>query len=146
MTENFYKKYTEHHFHPTIYDMIEVVVYERIDRGFDVYLSEEVNSVPELEESRIDQYHIFVGTIDSEDEFEDLYKRKIKNIIGNRYEQITFYKESKSRKICGKIYDELKKAGCSHMSIGSDETGDYSIYIRRKDIEFAECIVQSNLL
>ncbi|WP_036091104.1 hypothetical protein [Leptospira sp. B5-022] len=142
----FSKKYTDYHFHPEISDNIEIVCYERKDTGFDVYIFEKKDSVPEFEDSRIDQFHIFLGTIDSEDEFEKFYNMEIKKSIGNRYELIPYYIEKGSRKVCGKIFDALNNLGCFGMSLSSDRLGDYTIYIRRKDVEFAKTIIQSNLL
>ncbi|EMM73719.1 hypothetical protein [Leptospira weilii] len=142
----FSKKYTDYHFHPEISDNFEIVCYERKDAGFDVYIFEKKNSVPEFEESRVDQFHIFLGTINSEDEFEEFYNLRIRKLIGNKYELIPYYAEKGSRKVCGKIFDALKNLGCYGMLLSSNELGDYTISIRRKDVEIAKTIVQSNVL
>ena len=56
-----------------------------MDGKWDVFVAEPVGSCPELEEFRTEEYHIFIKTIDSEDQL-DHVAEGINELLGDAYE------------------------------------------------------------
>lgn len=137
-------QYTQCHVHPTYSATVEIVAHERKDAGWDVFIFEPRNSVPELDIHRIDDNHIFFKRITSSNEIERV-ATEIDEKLGEQYQRVPFFREKCSRKICGKIYSHLKKMGCHHMEIHSLSANTWEICIRQKDIPFAEQIAKSNV-
>jgi hypothetical protein len=135
-----WERYTGVHSHPLETDRVEIVGYERKAGGWDVYVYEPVGSCPELEASRVDDWHIFIETIDSSTELERV-AAEINRRLGSGYELAVYFRESG-----GRIYDYLRGRGAQHMWVRAiPNSSDWELVIRRKDFELAGEVEKSNM-
>lgn len=144
MTSSMSDIFNSTHEHPSIPGWVEVVAYERKDKKWDVFLYEPVGSIPILEDKRVDEDHIFFKTIESIEDLDNTVK-EIHLVIGPEYEPQTYFRENNSRKWVGRIYDHLRNAGKTGISIHEYEPGSWEVVVRKKDFPMAAEIVESNL-
>jgi|JI10StandDraft_1071094.scaffolds.fasta_scaffold229698_2 hypothetical protein len=141
-----WQMYTDNHTHPSRPGRVEVVAYERMVGGWDVYVFEPIGACPELEGGRADDQHIFIETINDSDEL-DRVNEDICTRLGPGYEFAVYFRESDGRRAIGKIVDHLKQRGATGMHVRAvPDTSDWELCIRRKDFELAGEVAKSNIV
>ena len=138
------KCYTGYHVHPRDPHSVEIVAHERRDKGWDVFAREPAGSCPELEADRVDDDHIFIASIDSQEWVENL-AYELDRRLGDPYKHEVFYRESGGRRVIGKIQSHLRKNGACHIWVRAAGDGDWELVIRRKDFDLAAQCVASNV-
>jgi hypothetical protein len=113
--------YTSLHIHPTFQTVVEIVAYQRIDCGWDVFVFEPPGACPELESGRVDDQHIFIQWIETEREI-DQVADEIENRLGAAYQRVTYYREIGTQRTIQSIEDHLLQNGATGL-----------LFIRRKD-------------
>ena len=136
-------EYTGNHDHPTGSYSVEFVAYEKKDGAWDVYLEEPEGSCPEFDNQRDKYGNVFLSNVDNIDKIDDIAEETA-NRLGPGYETIKFYRERTNRKITQKIWDYMKSKGCYGMFLSNDGVHWY-LYIRRKDLEIASEVIQTNV-
>lgn len=131
------------HAHPSVPCWVEVVAYQRKDKRWDVFLFEPKGSIPELEEKRVDEDHIFFKTIESIENLNSIIE-EIHLVIGPGYEPRTYFREDNSRKWVGRIYDHLRDQGRTGTSVHEFEPGKWEILVRKKDFPKAAEVIETN--
>ena len=139
-----WNEYTDHHSHQSGSHKVEIVAYERCDSGSDVFMFEPNGSVPEFEEARVDDEHIFITRIEHRGDL-DQVAEEIDERLGQAYESKVYYRESGARRVIGHIQDHLQKRGAQHILVQSDSRGNWELVIRLKDFPLAGEVAQSNV-
>lgn len=136
--------YTDIHIYPSNSINVEIVAYQTVTGEWDVFVFEPVGSCPELEELRTDDDHIFIGTIDSEDQLDHVAQR-INEQLGDAYEQVPYYQESGSRRIIGKITSYLQNANITGLWVRSIGEDKWQLLIRKKDFPKTREVIEFNV-
>jgi len=137
-------RYTGRHIHPSGRAVVEVVGYERIDGGWDVFVFESRGSCPELEASRIDDKHMFIETIGSADELDDVVRHIVQR-LGEPYAIVPYFREVGSRRIIGKITSHLQKSNATRFHVQSIGEDKWQLSIRKKDFQTAREVIAPNV-
>lgn len=124
---------SEEHFHPDVRAEIEFVAYLRANGTYDLYIYEPLGSVPELDAKRHDDHHIFIACVPDSDAACQAAE-EIAASLGESYQRVELLYEQGSRKSIGRVYDELKRQGATHLFVSRvGSSSDWVLYGRRKD-------------
>jgi len=135
--------YNGGHCHPAWSFDIEFVAYHRFDNKHDLFVFANEFLNEEIEKYRVDDYHIFIKTLNSLDEMEQICD-EVMIKLGEDFQVVPYYKEKNSRVICGRIVTYLKSINSKGMHLHS-ENNDWVLEIRKKDFDNASKIAISNI-
>ncbi len=136
-------RYTGNHSHPHWSFDIEFVAYQRFDNKYDLFIFANEFLNEEFEKYRVDNFHIFIKTLNSRDEMENICD-EVMIKLGDDFRVVPYYREKNSRIICGRIVTYLKSINSMGMYLHSDNN-DWELKIRKKDFDNASKIVKSNI-
>jgi hypothetical protein len=122
--------------HPRAPSPVEVVAYERPEGGFDVFAFEPAGVLPpDFEVHRVDASHVFLLSLDREDELEAVGPALARK-LGADYERVVGFRESepgrKGRAMA--LLQRLHKAGATGYLLRVGADGRHELLLRRRDL------------
>lgn len=115
---------------------LELVAYQRPDGAWDAFAFEPKGVLPaDWESSRTDERHVFLGTLKTSDELDQVADR-LERVLGPDYELVFAFRESvpDDDRRCRRALHLLHKKGCTGYDLRCDAQRIHELWVRRRDL------------
>jgi hypothetical protein len=122
--------------HPATPCHVELVAYERVEGGFDVFVHEPAGVLPaDWEGHRVDASHVFLIRIDDTAELEAAVLA-VNRRLGPDYERVLGHREQTpgERRTVQRLMHRLHKAGATGYALQQGHEGRWELVVRRRDL------------